>query len=81
MRSGVQAMAVDGHQGGTELGFSRYEKLVEALGGTGIYVENPADLRPALERAFSGSRPSCINVKIDPNGSRELLSASRGMGG
>lgn len=48
---------------GTELGFVRYDKVVEALGGYGEAVEKPEDIRPALERAFASGRPACINVR------------------
>ncbi len=48
---------------GTELGFVRYDKMVEALGGYGEAVERPEDIRPALERAFASGRPACVNVK------------------
>src|SRR5213080_2248528 len=44
----------------------RYDKMVEALGGYGELVERPADIRPALERAFASGLPACINVLIDP---------------
>ena len=47
----------------TELGFIRYDKVVEALGGYGELVEEPIGIRPALERAFASGRPACINVK------------------
>lgn len=50
----------------TELGLRRYEKVVEALGGYGEYVERPEDVKPALERAFASGVPACINVPIDP---------------
>jgi len=29
-------------------------------------VERPADLRPALERAFASGRPALVNVLTDP---------------
>ena len=47
---------------GTKLGFVRYDKMVEALGGYGEVVEKPEELRPALERAFASGLPACINV-------------------
>lgn len=50
----------------TELGVRRYEKVVEAMGGYGAFVENPEDVKPALERAFSSGVPACINAMIDP---------------
>ena len=46
---------------------TRYDKVVEALGGHGELVERPDGIRPALERAFASGLPSCINVICDPN--------------
>lgn len=51
---------------GVEIGMVNYHKAVEALGGKGFLVENPDDLRPALEEAFAASVPVCINVLTDP---------------
>jgi thiamine pyrophosphate-dependent acetolactate synthase large subunit-like protein len=45
---------------------TRYDKVVEALGGYGELVERPEDIRPALERAFKAGMPACINVICDP---------------
>jgi acetolactate synthase-1/2/3 large subunit len=45
----------------------RYDQVVEALGGHGELVERPADLRPALERAFESGRPALVNVLTDPS--------------
>ena len=50
---------------GTELGWVDYDKMVEALGGYGERVENPKEIRPALERAFASGKTACINVKVD----------------
>lgn len=47
---------------GSELGAVRYDKVVEALGGYGELVEDPAQIKPALERAFASGKPACINV-------------------
>ena len=43
-----------------------YEKVVEALGCDGVVVSDPAQLRPALERAFESGRPTLVNVLTDP---------------
>jgi acetolactate synthase-1/2/3 large subunit len=51
---------------GTELGWVDYHKMVEVLGGFGISVEKPEDIRPALEAAFASGKTACINVKVDP---------------
>jgi thiamine pyrophosphate-dependent acetolactate synthase large subunit-like protein len=48
------------------LGFSRYDRMMEALGGHGEYVERPQDIRPALERAAKSGKPALVNVKVDP---------------
>lgn len=48
----------------TELAFTRYDKVVEALGGHGEYVERPEDIRPALERALGAGKPALVNVKL-----------------
>lgn len=50
----------------TELGRVDYHKYVEAMGGLGILVEKPEDIRPALEEAFASGKVSCINVMTDP---------------
>ncbi|MCX5837259.1 MAG: thiamine pyrophosphate-binding protein [Deltaproteobacteria bacterium] len=52
---------------GTELGWVDYHKMVETLGGFGICVEKPEDIRPALEAAFASGKTACINVKVDPS--------------
>jgi acetolactate synthase-1/2/3 large subunit len=46
---------------------TRYDLVVEALGGYGEMVERPADVRPALERAFASGRPALVNVLTDPS--------------
>jgi acetolactate synthase-1/2/3 large subunit len=43
-----------------------YEQMVEALGCDGVLVREPAELRPALERAFESGRPTLVNVLTDP---------------
>ena len=45
---------------------TRYDQVVEALGGHGELVREPAELRPALERAFGAGRPALVNVLTDP---------------
>jgi acetolactate synthase-1/2/3 large subunit len=45
---------------------TRYDQVVEALGGHGELVERPAELRAALERALQANRPALVNVLTDP---------------
>lgn len=51
---------------GRDLGYQRYDKMVEALGGYGEFVENPNDIRAAIERAFASGKPALVNVCTDP---------------
>ena len=51
---------------GTALAETKYDKVVEALGGHGEHVTDPAQIGPALERAFASGKPACVNVRIDP---------------
>ncbi len=44
---------------------TRYDKMVQALGGYGELVQKGDDIRPALERAFASGLPACINVLTD----------------
>jgi acetolactate synthase I/II/III large subunit len=45
---------------------TRYDEMVEALGGHGELVARPEDMRPALERAFECGKPALVNVLTDP---------------
>ena len=51
---------------GRDLGHQRYDKMVEALGGYGEYVDKPSEIRPAILRAFESGKPSLVNVCTDP---------------
>ena len=44
-----------------------YHRMVEGLGGYGELVTEPAEIRPALDRAFASGVPACINVIVDPS--------------
>jgi acetolactate synthase-1/2/3 large subunit len=46
---------------------TRYDQVVEALGGYGELVERAEDVGPALERAFGAGRPALVNVLTDPS--------------
>jgi acetolactate synthase I/II/III large subunit len=45
---------------------TRYDEVAQALGCHGELVHHPAELRPALERAFSSGKPALVNVLTDP---------------
>jgi thiamine pyrophosphate-dependent acetolactate synthase large subunit-like protein len=50
---------------GRYLGYSRYDRMAEALGCHGEFVEHPREIRPALERAFASGVPAVVNVITD----------------
>jgi acetolactate synthase-1/2/3 large subunit len=61
--------AADRTKAGRDLGFTRYDLMAEALGCYGEHVEEPDQLRPALERAIKATeegRPAVVNVITDP---------------
>jgi len=51
---------------GTSLPFTRFDRMVEALGGRGMHVTEPGEIRPALEKALGSREVYCINVPLDP---------------
>jgi acetolactate synthase I/II/III large subunit len=44
----------------------RYDEVVRALGGAGEFVTRPADIGPALRRAFDSGVPYLVNIATDP---------------
>ncbi len=44
----------------------QYDQVVKALGGAGETVTSPADIGPALDRAFASGVPYMVNVLTDP---------------
>jgi acetolactate synthase-1/2/3 large subunit len=45
---------------------TRYDTVVEALGGHAELVREPGELRGALDRAFASGKPALVNVLTDP---------------
>ncbi|HEX4928334.1 MAG TPA: oxalyl-CoA decarboxylase [Burkholderiales bacterium] len=50
---------------------ARYERLMEAFGGVGVYATTPAQLRSAMEEAVRSRRPTLINAVIDEGAGTE----------
>jgi thiamine pyrophosphate-dependent acetolactate synthase large subunit-like protein len=53
---------------GRDLGYTRYDKICEALGGYGEYITQVEDIRPALERAqkkVDEGMVALVNVRTD----------------
>jgi pyruvate dehydrogenase (quinone) len=52
---------------GVELENPNFAKLAEAVGLSGVRVEDPAEVRPALERALAVDGPVLVDVVTDSN--------------
>jgi pyruvate dehydrogenase (quinone) len=52
---------------GVELKNPNFAALAEAVGLTGLRVEDPAQVRPALEKALAAKGPVLVDVVTDPN--------------
>ena len=52
---------------GNTLGDVPYDQFARMLGGHGEEVRDPAQIRPALQRARESGKPSLINVWVDPD--------------
>ncbi len=50
---------------------ARYDGMMEALGGLGLHVEDPADLRGALDKAMAFDGSALVNVLIHPRAGRK----------
>ena len=50
---------------------ARYDKMMEAFGGKGWFVENPKDLKSALEQATAHKGPALVNVMISQESARK----------
>jgi acetolactate synthase-1/2/3 large subunit len=48
----------------TDLLQTRYDQMVQGLGGYGEFVERSDDLKPALERALASNKPALLNVAV-----------------
>ena len=58
----------DGTKPGRDLGYTRYDKMAEALGCYAEYVEQPGEIKGALERAqeqVNNGRVALVNIKTD----------------
>ncbi|TPE48925.1 oxalyl-CoA decarboxylase [Amaricoccus solimangrovi] len=50
---------------------SRYDKMMEAFGGVGVYATNPDELTRAVNEAMDSGRPTLINAVIDERAGTE----------
>jgi 2-hydroxyacyl-CoA lyase 1 len=50
---------------------ARYDQMMQAFGGHGSYVEDPKDLRAALDEAMNFPGPALVNVKLSLGSQRK----------
>ena len=50
---------------------SRYEMMMQAFGGEGVYVTNRDDLTRSVNEAMDSGKPTLINAIIDENAGTE----------
>jgi oxalyl-CoA decarboxylase len=50
---------------------ARYDKLIEAFGGKGYHVTDPASLKDRLAEAIASGEPTLLNCVIDPKAGTE----------
>ena len=50
---------------------ARYDKMMEAFGGFGAFVEDPADLPATLDAATAFDGPALVNVRLHPQAGRK----------
>jgi 2-hydroxyacyl-CoA lyase 1 len=50
---------------------ARYDRVMEAFGGKGFFVEDPKDLRGALDEAMNFPGPALVNVLISLGSARK----------
>jgi acetolactate synthase-1/2/3 large subunit len=60
---------------GTMLACTRYDLVAQAMDCYGETVEEPDQIRPALERAFNSGRPALLNVITDQNTAKYSMSS------
>ncbi len=50
---------------------ARYDKMMEAFGGVGVYATTPAELRQGIDEALKSGKPTLINAVIDETAGTE----------
>ncbi len=50
---------------------ARYDKMMEAFGGKGFFVENPKDIKKALDEAMKFKGPALVNIVLSQNSARK----------
>jgi 2-hydroxyacyl-CoA lyase 1 len=50
---------------------ARYDRVMESFGGKGLFVENPKDIRGALDEAMKYDGPALVNVVLSQGSTRK----------
>ena len=50
---------------------ARYDKMMEAFGGVGVYATSPDELTRAVKEAMDSGKPTLVNAVIDENAGTE----------
>ncbi len=50
---------------------ARYERIIDAFGGTGVHATDTASLQKAVSEALAAGKPALINAVIDPTAGTE----------
>ena len=50
---------------------ARYDKMMEAFGGVGVYATSPDELSRAVREAIASGKPTLVNAVIDENAGTE----------
>ena len=50
---------------------ARYDRMMEAFGGVGVWAKTPDELRRAVDEALESGRPTLVNAAIDPAAGKE----------
>jgi len=64
--AGWTARTPNSRKPGRELGFTNYAGMAQALGAHGERVEDPAQIKPALERAYNSGKAAVVDVIVEP---------------
>jgi acetolactate synthase-1/2/3 large subunit len=66
MIKAAQMAAYDARYIGVDFDEVRYDLVAQACGCHGELVEDPRQIRPALERAVASGKPAVLDVRVDP---------------
>ena len=50
---------------------ARYDKVMEAFGGKGLFVKEPKDIRKALDEAMAFPGPALVNIVLSQGSARK----------